>query len=303
MEYVLLRVACPAATLNDSRERSDGGEFDVVRPAIPQRIWQKSNKGLVPVFTELDNVQNAVLGGIDLQLQRKYGRPNDNQSFHWTFIREPSERAQAEFILFEGKKGRSNYFIKRFHQFVTTQEHLSQYSLRTLGPSFIYSNSTTDFDTVVGAILQKYHFIGVVERIEESLVVFKILMGLEWGDILFLPSNDIFAINGTTNCVFLIPMLQRVFFLNSKDWKIRVKGDEELYQAAVRSLDITIDHLGRSMVETQVLHFQEVLQRAQHKCFGSTTFACSINGVRKLLNDCMQDDKGCGYVCLDTVTN
>jgi Galactose-3-O-sulfotransferase len=273
--------------------------------AFPQRIWRKPNNTAIPVFTELDDVETAILGGIDLHLQRKYGKAQTRstrqimQPFKWTFVREPSERAQAEFLRIGGAKGQVQPFIKNLRQYTLLEDHLKQYSLGTLDPTF--DNNKTFFKNVVVGILEEYHFIGVVERLEESLVVLKLLLDLEWRDILFLPTNDIFAINGTTNCVFHIPMFTRIFFLNNKTWKRRVNGDESLHQAAERSLDLTINNLGRSVIEEQVQRLRELLQLAQDKCFESTTFACSVNGDRNLLNDCFQDDKGCGYACLDTL--
>jgi hypothetical protein len=296
MNYMLLNQTCRDDALR---------EQEAAIAAFPQRIWRTPNSTAIPVFTQLDDVETAILGGIDIHLQRKYGKMHDQstrqimQPFKWTFVREPSERAQAEFLRIGAIKGQVQPFVKNLRQYTLLKDHLKQYSLGTLDPAF--DTNKTYFKEVVVRILKEYHFIGVVERLEESLVVLKLLLDLQWRDILFLPTNDIFAINGTTSCVFHIPMFTRIFFLNNKTWKRRVDGDEKLHQAAERSLDLTINKMGRSMIDEQVQRLRDLLQLAQDKCFESTTFACSVNGDRNVQNDCFQDDKGCGYACLDAL--
>ena len=266
----------------------------------PPKIWIQPSNLLLPVYLELDDVETAILGGINLHLQRKGSALlKHGQSFKWAFVREPSERAQAEFLRVACAQGKVQPFIKSFQAYALNENHLNQYLLNKLDPTF--DDNRTLFEHSVVHILEEYHFVGIAERMDESLVVLKLLMDLEWRDILYLPTNDIFAVNGTTNCVFQIPMFQKIFFLKDKPWKQKVVGDELLYQVLGQSLDLTIDNLGQERVKKHLQYFKELLHLAQERCFESTTFACSINGERNLQNDCFEVDKGCGYECLNTI--
>ena len=273
-------------------------KFTIVNP--PRRIWIKPSNVVFPVYTELDDVETAILGGINLHLQKKESvLPKHGQPFKWAFVRDPSERAQAEYLRVANTQGKRQPFIKSFRTYALNANHLNQYLLSSLDPTFDYN--VTLFEKSVVTILEDYHFIGIAERMDESLVVLKLLMDLEWRDILYLPPNDVFAINGTTSCVFQIPMFQKIFFLKNKPWKQKIIGDELLYQALGQSLELTINNLGKDKVKKDLQYFKELLQLTQHRCFESTTFACSINGERNLQNDCIEEDKGCGYICLNTV--
>jgi hypothetical protein len=77
--------------------------------------------------------------------------------------------------------------------------------------------------------------------------------------------------------------------------------DRMLWQAANRSLDLTIDSLGRDTVEYNLRLYQEAKSKAQEVCLPKTRFPCSIGGKYSNVTDCMWNDSGCGMDCLDEV--
>ena len=92
-------------------------------------------------------------------------------------------------------------------------------------------------------------------------------------------------------------------YLESDEWKEIIREDLELYKAANRSLDMTIDRLGRGRFEKNLSKFKAALKEANDRCRGRTVFPCTKEG-RKLPpaeTDCLWSDAGCGAVCLDEV--
>ena len=79
-----------------------------------------------------------------------------------------------------------------------------------------------------------------------------------------------------------------------------MKGDNMLYQAAYKSLDLTIDALGRDLVNNEVLQFRQALKVAQETCT-DVKFPCTPGGIKRRKNDCLFSDQGCGYKCLESL--
>ena len=81
-------------------------------------------------------------------------------------------------------------------------------------------------------------------------------------------------------------------------------ADYLLYAAANRSLDLTIDALGRDLVEYQVNNLRRLQAMAETHCINSTYFPCSSNGTlqsRMSDMDCYWRDMGCGHNCIDRI--
>ena len=83
-----------------------------------------------------------------------------------------------------------------------------------------------------------------------------------------------------------------------------------LYNAAYRSLDLTIDSLGREQFEEKLEKFRRAQKLALEKCSSNLTMPCSPEGVRakvldvnKFASDCLWLDSGCGYKCLDEISD
>jgi hypothetical protein len=79
--------------------------------------------------------------------------------------------------------------------------------------------------------------------------------------------------------------------------------DYLLYAAVNRSLDLTIDLLGRGRVEKGVCQLQNMQALAQEECLSKAIFPCSANGIWQpgYKEDCYEKDFGCGYRCADAV--
>jgi hypothetical protein len=96
------------------------------------------------------------------------------------------------------------------------------------------------------------------------------------------------------------PIVQQYF--QSYEWAEQtVKWDTLLYRAANRSLDLTIDRLGRAEFEENLTIFRKAQQLARDICLLEDVFPCTSTGVKNRNASCLWSDSGCGYKCLDEI--
>jgi hypothetical protein len=179
------------------------------------------------------------------------------------------------------------------------------YYIRALSLEYFHHDSDPiDF---ANQILQDYDFIGVTERLEESLVAFKMLLNIPMADILhlnskvsggYIDSSDPFKCELLPETV-ITPEMQEV--LDSPKWRESIKHDVLLHEAVNRSLDLTIDRLGRKQFEKNLLLYRMAMQEVENRCPSKVTMVCSADGIFNPVNDCIFEDMGCGNECLDEV--
>lgn len=158
-------------------------------------------------------------------------------------------------------------------------------------------------------IFRTYDFIAVTERLFESLVVMKLLF--------HLPDEAIIVANGKQHGAFDmgrntsgIGWCNRIQpshtspsvdeFLASPTNRLN-NHDFILYQAAVRSLDKTIDALGKERVEKEMERLSEIQQLARDYCQDKFVLPCQEEGQypnMESLKYCTYTDVGCGKDCM-----
>jgi hypothetical protein len=177
-----------------------------------------------------------------------------------------------------------------------------------------------NYTQIVGDIIDDYDFIAVTERMDESLVAFKLLLGLSVEEILYAKvsrSAGSFS-NGppkTRPCMYLIPSfltegMSDFFYTPHKNdrWIEFSRGDALLQHAASESLDRTIDEVfGRELFERELKEFQNALAYAQAICMsepGLVLGQCDKGG-RSIVKDpnrtttCYIWSEGCDHKCLN----
>jgi hypothetical protein len=89
----------------------------------------------------------------------------------------------------------------------------------------------------------------------------------------------------------------------SDEFEAYTEADVLVYKAVNRSLDLTIDSLGREKVEKAVRDLQIANSLAQEQC-SHVRFPCSSDGKVQTETDCLIPDMGigCGYKCIDEVS-
>jgi hypothetical protein len=241
---------------------------------------------------------------------RRLKHRNRTASFLWSVVREPTARLVSKFFHFNvGREGVAAT-LKAFQKFVQDNEVYDYaYYFKSLSLRQKLNPFRTEFyDTFLQEILDGYDFLGVSERMDESLVVLQLLLGLETQDLLHVSTKT----SGTYDyfpqaqkCIYMAPAqitfeMKQWFYTD--DFEYYVAPDILVYQAVNQSLDATIETLGRDRVHRGVKQLLWAQSMAREQCAASTIkFPCTAQGQRQEQNDCLQQDVACGYKCLDQV--
>ena len=153
-----------------------------------------------------------------------------------------------------------------------------------------------------------YDFIAVTERLDESLVVWKILFNLDFYDILYIKarSSGSFS-NGNPGkgrpCVYLVPSFLTPGmqdFFESKEWRDSNAIDNLLYQAVYKSLDNTIAAIGKERVQKELDIFLKAKKIAESFCDGKVHTMCTSGGfpVPEKDGTCVVWGEGCDMPCM-----
>jgi hypothetical protein len=229
----------------------------------------------------------------------------------WTSVRDPATRALSEFFHFEvSRKG----VEPTTEKLISMLNQRKNYQLRWQTKRFPEKlpEDALDLDIAANAIerqlLATYSFAAVAERMDESLVVMKLLFNLDDGDIIVLSSKKSGGYDDgkyKERCV----KVQKAFTTPEVDEFIRTNFTEDnydylLYAAVNRSLDLTINALGRDRVEEEVRKYRMLKQLAEISCQDEAVFPCSDDGTRQIeasQASCYWNDAGCGHSCVDRV--
>lgn len=208
-----------------------------------------------------------------------YAHRSKLKSFLWAMIRNPEDRAINHFAMIE-KDTKSELTAENF---LSSLKHpyLPNIQLRFLNP---LDTVGKDYSTYVKAILNEYNFVGVYERMHESLVVLSMLMDVDVTDVLY----D-FGGSSTSPC----DSMERPkwvssdveSYFTSSEWREQNKGDYILYDTINRSLDLTIERLGAENVQRKLTQFNKLLNigtMTARKILGQH-FGCGILGLHPIL--------------------
>merc|ERR1712157_490390 len=151
-----------------------------------------------------------------------------------------------------------------------------------------------------------YHFIGLAERFDESMVVLRLLLGLEAHEVLYIPTNyqGSFALFHQ-KCIeikktILTPPIQQ--YIQSPEFQNNNTADYLFYSAVNKSLDLTIQYtIGYNTFQKALQEHQYLMSLVRTHCIHRVKHFCPKAGKPKLKerNNCYHMDYGCGYDCLD----
>jgi hypothetical protein len=245
-----------------------------------------------------------------------YANRKADDSFLWTVIRSPGPRIVSQFFHFAVSRLKVEPSDLNFVRYVRgaakkTRSIVFDYYLGVLSTvPYEPKNRTSTSQQVETAnrILKDYDFIGITERMDESVVALSMLNGLALADVLYLKAKGHggFDDAGYDNtCTYIWPSFvskgMQAFF-ETEEWKEIIHWDNVLYQAANRSLDLTIDQLGRPEFEQQLAKYQHAKEIVHDRCLPVTDFPCSAGGKFAHKTDCLWKDSGCGMSCMDQVS-
>jgi hypothetical protein len=167
-------------------------------------------------------------------------------------------------------------------------------------------------------ILSDYDFVGITERMAESAVALMMLLNLTIPDVLYANAKTSGSYDALCNYIQPTNVTTEMqAFLNGPKWRKMVMWDAVLYQAANRSLDLTIEALNRRPATTNsngtvggggafdanLQEFLRIQALVQAQCIqGKEVFPClSTTGQKNPKPDCLWNDSGCGHSCIKRV--
>jgi hypothetical protein len=174
-------------------------------------------------------------------------------------------------------------------------------------------------DWIHQSVFQTYNFVAIMERWHESMVVLQMLLNLKESDtIITMATKSSGAYSrdwlrstpsGGQEC-FRIPKPPRTWteypvidtYLQN-DYFVQGNLDFLLYEMANKSLDDTIDMLGRARVEWNVRRHKWLSTYITKRCISETINPCSSTGKyqAEAEHNCYEKDFGCGRHCVDRV--
>jgi len=238
-----------------------------------------------------------------------YHSMDRNQSFLWTIVREPSERAISQLLHFhvpiEHQPSTDESLVSRIRN---ETGMFSDYYLSRLSSNRCQRKKNDPVQRA-NEILQQYDFIAIMERMDESIVALSMLLKLPLADVLYLTAKDKRGYDDTDKkdlCEYIEPAFISDglrTFSQTKEYQDMVRWDSLLYQAANKSLDLTIEALGREKFARNLSIFRQAQEEATTRCILFTRFPCSENRTLNKDIDCLWKDSECGLDCLDQVSN
>ncbi|KAG7345527.1 galactose-3-O-sulfotransferase [Nitzschia inconspicua] len=231
-----------------------------------------------------------------------------SESFLWTLLRDPTKRAISGFYHFDVSRYGVEPSLENFKAALSDQTDF-YLRLHYFGRFPSQGNKKQKVKSA-NDIMKKYDFMAITERFDESMVILQMLLkahNVTLGDLLYVKakSNNGYDDGGHKGkCTFirqaeLTPEMKR--FVSTKEWRKQIQWDNAFYAAANRSLDMTIDLLGRETVEKKVELYRWAQSLVKDRCAGEARLPCSNSGVKRQPNEtnCLFSDSGCAYECLD----
>lgn len=243
---------------------------------------------------------------------------NMESSMLWTMVREPVDRVVSQFFHLAVSRDGMEPTLENFKSFMEKMAYRGYGSyLKAMTMRRHLNPHRNDLlATYVNEILMSYDFVGVLERLDESLAVLQLLLGLETQDMLYLTTRSSKAVGGASyepfedtsiqnmTCLKLqripvLPLPWKEFLHQPYLFEEVFEADVYVYQAMNKSLDATIDSLGRDRVDQAVKRLTWAQREMEGRCALDAVFPCSAEGRWQATTDCFVSDVGCGSTCID----
>lgn len=236
--------------------------------------------GAITVW-DFDGEPGAFSNHQDAREVMPYVRQLALPSFVLSFIRHPRERAI------------SRWNHRAFAESIPhTDSHRIHYLKGIVNEMANYLSETTPVrsSSDIDAILDSLDFVGITERYDESLIVLKHLLDLDYFDLLYLPSKvsgDELLHPGRVGEKFREFSVEVQSFFNTSFAEANAL-DLELFDKANLRLNEEILRIGVGF-HRELREFQSLLAEVRS--------ACTAEQARK----CLWWDNGCGIECFDEV--
>ena len=309
---------------------------DVVPCLEPEPAWKKYSTQMKPLsegflFLKTYKTGSSTASGVHLRIARNVAKHRKtgfevckarfdhawasslfrsldrSKSFLWTSVREPRYRAISQLFHFhvsrEQQPSTDDSLVARIRNDTAM---FRDYYVKSLSLDGFRSKRNDPIQTI-NEIVQQYDFIAITERMDESVTALSMLLNLPLADVLYLKAKGKGGYDDAGKggkCTYIQPSFvsegMQAFF-ESKEYQDMVTWDFLLYQAANKSLDLTIDALGRDKFAGKLSTFRRAQEAVTIRCLPTTRFPCSEEGMLRKETDCLWKDSACGLDCLDQV--
>jgi hypothetical protein len=228
----------------------------------------------------------------------------------WTFVRDPAARALSQYYHFEVSRENATTSYAKLRPYLEKCKSLQyKYLLDVKNKKRYLKNTKDPVKSIRSKIMNVYDFIGLVERMEESLAVMQLLWNVPLGDLMVLSAKQsggyddgrykdkCFAIQKPKRRSRRIQGYLQSSFMHSNH-------DYALYAAVNKSLDNTIEWLGTERVQSTARRLSTMRRTMEQECQQEVVYPCSHNGTLQeeaASKNCYWKDCGCGYPCVDRV--
>ncbi|KAI2496200.1 sulfotransferase family [Fragilaria crotonensis] len=263
------------------------------------------NDGLL--YVKLPKCASSTASGVAMRVADKLGRRLLGGKCAGRYFHSPASHKLRDHYFFEQvSRQKMDASAEAILSFLSYKDAMKKnYMIRYLKLEAI----STNMRELIHDIMARYNFIGVADRMDESLVVLAMIMQVPVADVVLLSSKisgGYDAGGGKEGCVKLakkihFPAVDE--YLQSKDWK-KDNWDYILFQVVNQTLDNTIDHFGRANVQREVETLRQLSAKAHDECMNETVFPCPEtlpNHQELSKKSCYLKDSGCGYACIDRV--
>jgi hypothetical protein len=280
-------------------------------------------------LVKIQKTASSTVAGVSIQIARNVGQQQHQKDtmecvyhaahgyefarrrdpfFLWTVLRDPRKRAISDYFFFEVSRKRIPAADARMMQKLNAHK---SYQLANVAPRFVNhprANASEIVDMMLKNVFGKYHFVGLSDRMDETLVALKFILHVDLRDIVVLSSkrngglddgrheNTCFEIQPANVTPRMKTYLEEEFPVNNHDFF--------LYAVANRSLDLTIDAIGRDKFQHDLELFRTMSRYAEEQCLDKAIFPCVAAGKPPLpeaSHSCYFGDIGCGHACVKEV--
>jgi len=210
---------------------------------------------------------------VDLDIKNR----NKLHSFTFSMVRKPSDRLISHFSM-NVLQGNWDTSEKSFFEAIDDRKwnppdfQLSYLAVDALGSS---DPNEEEYVSAIQILLDEYNFIGVFERFHESLVVLSMIADIPITDVLYYLAPSRCGVLERPGWV-----TQNIEDYLENEFIEEDKGDVLLYEAVNKSLDLTIEKLGRENVEHKVDIFSKLISIGTRHAETKFLNGCGIPGIQ-----------------------
>ena len=313
---VAQRVLVPPSRPSSLTSENEGEQLRLRLPEVPPPSHDDGDYRDVinqSINISMECLQYAGTGLAEQNRQASLTQPR----IMWAFVRWPADRDVDHYFHYSVGRGQASPTMEAFRSTIQTsmKGHQSRYLDSGLDNYKLWKpKQPKDMAyRMRNQIFARYNFLGIVERMEESLAVMKLLWGLQAYDLIVLDdeNNDQAKMWDDPNFYHYCQRKPHAFVTRRmnhylhRGHYVMNNPDILLYHAANRSLDKTIQRLGQDRVDETIQEIRKLQQTVQAACQHKVIYPCSEEGFwrkeESLANCYKGGTTGCGYQCIDQV--